>query len=391
VTGRSVTWSAPGRVNLIGDHTDYADGLVLPFAVPMRTVVSASARDDGVLRVTSDSVTDPYEAPLASVPPADGPARWAAYVHGAARLVRDRGLPLTGADLMVTGGVPLGAGLSSSAALATASLAALVDLVGIRWSTDDLALAARAVENEYVGAPVGVMDPWVVTHARAGHALLLDTRTLHEEQVALALVRPGGSDPGTLALLVVDSGTPHRTTGHTYAERVAQVRRAAADLGLDSLRDADDAALSLLPDPVLRARARHVVSENRRVRETVALLREGDVRGIGPLLTASHASLRDDYEVSTAELDLIVTAALEAGALGARLTGAGEGGCALALVEQERSSAVRTAVERELRAVLGRNPRSWWVVPSPGAAREPQRDDRLPPGRPGGRPGRLGA
>lgn len=376
-----VVWSAPGRVNLIGDHTDYADGYVLPFAVPMRTRVTVTARRDGVLRVASDHFPDVHEARVADLMPQPTAVQtWASYVEGAAWFVAQQSAPddavLRGADIDVSGGVPLGSGLSSSAALVTATLGALSQLVGLHWSPDELALAARTVENDYVGAPVGVMDPWVVGHAQAGHALLLDTRTLHDEALPLPLVLPdaAAADDGepAVALLVVDSGASHRNADAAYAERVSEVQHAAAALGAPSLRDVVDATdVEHLADPMLRSRARHVVSENQRVLTAAGLLRHGDLRDVGPLLTASHISLRDDYAVSTPELDLLVDAALSAGALGARLTGAGNGGCGLALVEITRADAVRQAVVAALTPRLGHPPRTWFVVAGDGAHREP--------------------
>lgn len=372
-----MTWWAPGRVNLMGDHTDYSGGLVLPFAVQLGTTARATARDDGLLVATSTRVREaPRQRRLADLAPrADG---WAAYVEGAAWVLLDEGVALGGADVQVDGDLPLGAGLSSSASLVCSALGALLDLAGESWQPQRVALAARRVENDYVGAPVGVMDPMVVMHARAGHALLLDTRSLKHEHVPLPLAQepPGtgraarGPVPGAMRLLVVDTGAAHSTAATGYAERVEQCRAAAAVLGVGSLRDVDELAdLSRIDDAVLRARARHVVTENRRVLEVARLLRDGQLRAVGPVMLASHESLRADFAVSTPALDLVVSTAVEAGAVGARLTGAGFGGSVVVLVDVDASQAVAEQVTRALRQAHLPAPTIRVASPSAGARR----------------------
>ncbi|HEV2825383.1 MAG TPA: galactokinase, partial [Actinomycetota bacterium] len=329
-TGRDPegVWAAPGRVNLIGEHTDYNDGFVLPAAIDRLVLVAAGRRDGGRLRLWSRQAGPPADLELAAV----GPGRvegWAAYPAGVAWALGRAGVELGGADLVVDGDVPAGSGLSSSAALECATATALADLHGAGLDRPALAALARRAENEVVGVPSGAMDQMVSMLGRAGHALFLDTRSLATEQVPLPLEAAG------LCLVVLDTRAGHRLVDGAYADRRAACQAAAAVLGVAALRDATLAQVeqyrTALGEPGLR-RARHVVTENARVLEAVALLRAGELDRLGPLLAASHASLRDDYEVSSPELDPAVTAAVEAGAVGARMTGAGFGGSAIALV-----------------------------------------------------------
>ncbi|MEZ5117253.1 MAG: galactokinase [Candidatus Nanopelagicales bacterium] len=363
-----VAWRAPGRVNLIGEHTDYNDGFVLPLAVPFEVRVLAARRDDRALRVASlqepDGTTE-VVADVEALRPGDV-GGWAAYVAGTAWALGERGVSVPGADLLVDGDVPQGAGLSSSAALECATAGALLALGGDSLPSAEVALAAQHAENDFVGMPCGVMDQFASTHCTADHALFLDTRTLDARQVPLPLAEHG------LVLLVVDTRAPHRLVDGEYAARRAQCERAAALLDLAALRDLSEeglpAALERLDDEVLRRRVRHVVTEDARVLATVALLDAGDVRGIGPLMTASHASLRDDYEVSCPELDVAVDAALSAGALGARMTGGGFGGSAIALVDAASADAVAEAAVAAYAERGFAPPRVFPVLPSPGSA-----------------------
>ncbi|MFU8852960.1 galactokinase [Micromonospora sp. SL1-18] len=335
-------WAAPGRVNLIGEHTDYNDGFVLPFALPLRTVVAAAPRDDERWTVWSELSADPVEFGPADV---DEPGRvtgWTAYVAGVVWALRAAGHAVPGARLAIASDVPVGSGLSSSAAIEAAVLAALVDLGGLDLPADRWPRLAQRAENEYVGAPTGIMDQSAVIRGRPGHALFLDCRTEEIEQIPFDL------DAAGLAMLVIDSRAPHRHADGEYASRRKSCERAAARLGVPALRDvpADglDAALARLDDDETRRRVRHVVTEDQRVLDTVALLRAGRVRALGPLLTASHASMRDDFEITVPEIDTAVEAALAAGAYGARMTGGGFGGCVLALVEAPTADAVAAAV-----------------------------------------------
>jgi galactokinase len=359
-------WAAPGRVNLIGEHTDYNDGYVLPFALPLRTEVAAAPADGPEWTAWSSRGGGPVRFGAAHLVPG-AVTGWAAYVAGVVWALREAGHEVPGARFAIGSEVPVGAGLSSSAALECAVLAALVDLGGLDLPVQRRPALAQRAENDYVGVPCGIMDQSAVTLCRADHALFLDCRTLAVDHVRLDLAAAG------LALLVIDTRAPHRLVSGEYAARRAACERAAATLGVPALRDVStedlDAALGRLADDVARRRVRHVVTENQRVLDTVALLRAGRVREIGPLLSASHASLRDDFEVTVPELDVAVDAAGAAGALGARMTGGGFGGCVIALVETAAADHVEGAVRD---AFAGRGfaaPAAFRATPGPGAAR----------------------
>ena len=304
-------WSAPGRVNLIGEHTDYNGGLALPIALPQRTYAAVRLSDTGLLRAVSTSVAGGVvEVSLDAVEPGS-PTGWAAYLAGVCWVLRQEGYAVTGLDAAVASDVPVGAGLSSSAALECALVAALSDLLALGLLDDDTGRARAAgwcqrAENQIAGAPTGGMDQAASMRATADHALLLDCRSGAVEQVPFDPRAQG------LVLLVVDT-------------------RAETNL---------DAALDRLPDDVSRARVRHVVTEIQRVRDCVDAFRRNDFDEVGRLFVASHTSLRDDYEVSCRELDLVVDTALRSGALGARMTGGGFGGSAVALVPADQAEAV---------------------------------------------------
>jgi galactokinase len=358
-------WAAPGRVNLIGEHTDYNDGFVLPVAIDRLVLAAAGRRHDGRLRLWSLQSEPPADLALAEVGPGkvDG---WSAYPAGAAWALGQAGVTVGGADLVVDGDVPAGAGLSSSAALECATATALADLEGAGLDRVALAGLARRAENEVVGVPSGAMDQMVSMLGRAGHALFLDTRSLDTEQVPLPLQAAG------LRLVVIDTRAGHRLVDGAYADRRAACEAAAATLGVPALRDATpaqvEAAADALGEEGLR-RARHVVTENARVLEAVRLLRAGELERLGPLLAASHASLRDDYEVSSPELDTAVAAAVAAGAVGARMTGAGFGGSALALARADLVGRVDERVRAAFAAAGFGPPAVAAVVPSDGARR----------------------
>jgi galactokinase len=358
-------WFAPGRVNVIGEHTDYNDGFVLPMALPYGTVVAGSRRDDRVLRLRSLRRPAPVEVGLDGLAPG-AVSGWAAYVAGVAWAVEQAGHRLAGADLVLDGDVPLGAGLSSSASLECAVGIALADLAGLPLGRTELALLAQRAENDFVGMPCGVMDQMASMHGSADHLVFLDTRSLVVEAVRLDLAGAG------LRLLVVDTRAPHRLVDSAYAQRRASCEQAARLLGVRALRDVDDlgAALAALPDETLRRRVRHVVSEDERVLAVVATLRDGeDPRGVGGYLTASHVSLRDDYEVTVPELDVAVQAALAAGAYGARMTGGGFGGCVVALVDADHALQVEAAVTAAFAERGFTAPAAFEAVPSAGAHR----------------------
>jgi galactokinase len=367
LTGRSPegVWAAPGRVNLIGEHTDYNDGFVLPVAIDRTVLAAAALRGDGRLRLWSLQEAEPADLELAQV----GPGRvdgWAAYPAGVAWALLQAGVELGGADLILDGDVPAGAGLSSSAAVECATAVALADLSGAGLDPATLAGLARRAENEVVGVPSGAMDQMVSMLGRAGHALFLDTRSLEADQVPLPLAESG------LRLVVIDTGAAHRLVDGAYADRRAACQAAAATLGVPALRDATpeqvEAAAGRLGEVGLR-RARHVVTENARVLEAVELLRAGDLDRLGPLLAASHASLRDDYEVSSPELDTAVAAAVDGGAVGARMTGAGFGGSALALVPERLAGRVADQVRAGFAAAGFAAPEVFAVTPADGARR----------------------
>jgi galactokinase len=363
-----ITWRAPGRLNLIGEHTDYNDGFVLPLALPYATTATVGARTDGDLRLRSAQRAG-EETRLAVAELAPGAVGgWAAYAAGVVWALREAGHDVAGGfDVEVDGDVPEGAGLSSSAALECAVAAAVDDVAGLGLARAELALVAQRAENGFVGMPSGVMDQMASMLCTAANALFLDCRSLATEQVPLDVAAAG------LTVLVVDTRTPHQLTDSAYGRRRAVCEAAAARLGVPALRDVPttelDAALDRLDDAEQRRRVRHVVTENARVLRTVEALQAGRIAEIGPLLSASHASLRDDYEVTVAQLDVAAAAAERAGALGARMTGGGFGGCVLALVDAGGAGRVREAVLRAYADAGFGEPGFFEAVPSQGAHR----------------------
>ncbi|WP_051425744.1 galactokinase [Jiangella gansuensis] len=335
------TGSAPGRVNLIGEHTDYNGGFALPLAIAFRTTARVTPRTDGVVVASSSaSGTEPVTFGVDSSPgDVEG---WAAYVAGVFWALRDAGHDVPGADVHIDSTVPSGAGLSSSHALECSVAVTLNDLCGLGLDRTTLALLVQRAENVYVGAPTGAMDQMASLHGQEGHVILFDARAMTAEPVPCDLAAAG------LDLLVVDTKVHHEHTGGGYGARRASCEEAAALLGVPTLRevqdDAVDDVLGKLGDDVMRRRVRHVLTENARVLDTVGLLRAGRVGEIGPLLTASHASMRDDYEITVDEVDVAVSSALDAGALGARMTGGGFGGSVVALTDAADSDRVADAV-----------------------------------------------
>jgi galactokinase len=359
-------WAAPGRVNLIGEHVDYAEGLCLPFAIAERTAVEATPRADGRMRLRSVSEPDVVDIALDRIGPGSPPG-WAGYAAGAVWALREAGHAVAGLDLAVVDTVPLGAGLSSSAALECSTALAVDELngLGLGDSTEgrrELARACVRAENEVVGAATGGMDQAASLLAQAGHALLLDTRDGATRQVPFAPADHG------LRLLVIDTKVRHRLADGQYGQRRAAAEKAAEVLELHSLREATERDLKRLDGELLR-RARHIVTEIARVREVVALLDEGRIADIGPLLDASHASLSCDYEVSSRELDLACEIARASGAFGARMTGGGFGGSAIALVPFSRVDDVVRSVRNAFAAEGHRDPEIREAIPSDGAHR----------------------
>jgi galactokinase len=340
VTTSRSSWRAPGRVNLIGEHTDYNAGFALPFAIEQGCTATVEPADGVRVVVSSAQRTDRVEVPVAELRQSD--LGWAGYPVGVLWAMQQRGVDVPALHIHLDSSVPGGAGLSSSAALVCSVATATNDLLGLGLDTAELLAITRSAENEFVGAPTGGLDQLAALYCTDGCALLCDMRSLEHRQVPFDLPAAG------LAMLVIDTRSGHRHATGEYGARRAACERAAQLLGLDALRDLDlgglPAALDALPDDVLRRCVRHVVTENDRVLHTVDLLDHGDVAGIGPLLTASHASLRDDYRVTIDELDVAVDTALAAGALGARMTGGGFGGSVIALVATDAVEACADAV-----------------------------------------------
>ncbi|NKY33947.1 galactokinase [Nocardia speluncae] len=370
-SGARRVWSAPGRVNLIGEHTDYNDGFVLPIAIPLAVTCRGVRHADELVRVRSrQRPGEPVRLPAADLAAErDRVPGWARYPLGVLTEFGRRGHRIEGLDLEFDGDVPAGAGLSSSAALCCAAAVALRDLCAPATGDRELIDIARAAENDYVGAPTGILDHAASILCTAGHALFLDVRAFQSaetggfEQLPFDLAATG------LRLLVIDTGQTHEHAGGEYAARRAECAEAAAALGVGSLRDIGGVdQLTGLDDPVLYRRAHHVVSENERVRRVAELLREGaDPRAIGPLLSEGHTSLRDDFAVSTEVLDTAVDTAQEAGAHGSRMVGGGFGGSIIALVDTADAERVGSAVRQRLAEMGYDRSRTFEAVAGPGA------------------------
>jgi galactokinase len=367
-SAESRVFRAPGRVNLIGEHTDYNDGLVMPLAIEAATLVAAAPRTDRALYAVSAS--EPAEVCIdLDQPGAPRTGSWADYLQGVVRALRSRGRRLAGADLYVCSTIPRGAGLSSSAALEVAVAHALLAISGESMGALELAAACQAAEHEWVGTRCGIMDHLAVLCGEVGHAMAIDCRTLRLQMVPLPL--------DEVALLVTDSSVVHQLAASAYNQRRGECEAAVEALravapGVRSLRDVSPSDLArwgyLLPEP-LAARARHVVSEITRVEEAVAALRARDWSRLGQLLYASHASLRDEFRVSTVELDLLVeTAASVRGVFGARMTGGGFGGCVITLAPREVLSSLRERMERAMLDGFGRHAPCFETRAEAGAA-----------------------
>ncbi|MFC7623745.1 galactokinase [Microlunatus sp. GCM10028923] len=354
-------WAAPGRVNLIGEHTDYNDGYVMPFALKQHVTIAARPRHDDTWSVTSINTGDTAVFEADDLRP--GMKGWQAYLAGVVWALREAGHRVTGTDLTLGSDVPLGSGLSSSAALECAMLTALADLNDLEIEPLQRAILARKAENEFVGAPTGLMDQAASTLCVADHALFFDCRDHAVRQVPLA-------DP-SLEILVLNTNTPHAHVDGEYAERRASCEQAAQQLGVPALRDVTDLddALSRLDDDLLRRRVRHVVTEDARVLEAVAVLEQGRLADLGPILDAGHVSMRDDFEITVPTVDLAVETARKAGALGARMTGGGFGGCIIALVPAGASDAVAEQVGAAFADAGYAAPDHFVGVPSAGARR----------------------
>ena len=356
-------WSAPGRANLIGEHTDYNNGFVLPFGIDRRTYVAIGERQDNQLRVSSSFSEQVIEISLTEAKPED--LDWALYPLGVAWVMRE--YQNTGLDLFIDSDVPIGAGLSSSAAVECSVALALNDLWRAGKSRIELAKIGQRAENEVVGAPTGIMDQTASLLARADGAVFIDCKTLETKDVSLGLAEQG------LVVAVIDTQVSHRHSDGGYRSRREACERGAETMGVPSLRElsvADlDKAQGLMDDLTFR-RVRHVVTENARVLETLDALADGQLEKLGELLLSSHASMRDDFEISIPELDLAVQTAMETGAIGSRMTGGGFGGAAIAVISETKLLELEQNVNRAFAAAGFAEPRVFAVLPSQGARRE---------------------
>jgi galactokinase len=341
MVGRAIRYTAPGRINLIGEHTDYNLGFALPIALPDHTVVSYVPDDGDAITVRSDRESAEVRIPLDTAP--GDVTGWAAYVAGVMWALRSVGHQVCGGRMSVTGGVEAGSGLASSAALECAALGAIVDAADLNLDRIEQAKLAQRAENEYVGAPTGLLDQLAALFGQERRAMLIDFRDVDVRPV------PFDPDAADVALLLINSRATHQHAGGEYADRRASCELAAADLRVTSLREVQDrgpSALEAVTDPVAARRARHILTENRRVLDFVGTLGVSDFVEAGRILTASHASMRDDFEITTDHIDLLADTAVRAGALGARMTGGGFGGCVIALVPVSKVDAVGDAVRR---------------------------------------------
>ena len=358
---------APGRVNLIGEHTDYNEGFVLPMAIDRETVIAIAPRPDRMLQVWSLNLDDSQELDLNKLG-AGRRGMWIDYVEGIASALASRGITLKGAEIALNSDVGIGSGLSSSAALETAVGKALVSISGIQLDPLSLALVGQTAEHVHVGIHCGIMDQFTSVHARKGHAILLDCRSLEAKQIPLNL--------GECRVVICDSRVRHTLASSEYNRRRQDCESAVKSLsavlpGIHALRDVTLDQLekhrSRLDDTVYH-RCRHVISENDRTLKAAEALTAGNVAGMGRLMAESHRSLRDDYEVSCSELDILVErAAAQPGVLGARMTGGGFGGCTVNLVSRSEFRSFRQRVTEEYQARTGISPEIFAAEASAGA------------------------
>jgi galactokinase len=367
-------WSGPGRANLIGEHTDYNDGFVLPFAINRRTVLALGRRSDRLMRVSSSFSEETIELSLDELRP-ENLSGWSAYPLGVAwalgqSVAGEQHADLasvSGFDIQIDSNVPVGAGLSSSAAIESAVALALNEIWSLGLDRRTLAKVGQLAENKAVGAPTGIMDQSASLLGEADSVVFLDCRSLESEIIPLGL------DAAGLAILVIDTNVAHEHSTGGYKERRASCELGARLLGVASLRDVSigdlPRAREVLDDVTFR-RVRHVVTENQRVLDTVRTLREQGAAAIGDLLDASHRSMRDDFEISVPELDLAVETAQSNGAIGARMTGGGFGGSAIALVPLDSLSLLEVAIDGAFAEHGYAQPTTFVVSAAPGAARE---------------------
>jgi galactokinase len=353
----------PGRVNLIGDHTDYNDGFVLPMAIDRAVWIALRPRRDGQVSVHSLDFGETRE--FSATSDAHGDQSWVEYIHGVAWALRESGRPVCGWDGVTMGDVPVGAGLSSSAALELAAARAFAASCNLDWAPTAMALLAQRAENEWVGVNCGIMDQLISAAGEAGHAMLIDCRTLETRAVPL---------PSGTAVVILDTATRRGLVGSAYNERRSQCESAARVFGVKALRDVDLATFERRSpelNSVTRKRARHVITENARVLAAADALTAGDVQTVGRLMNESHDSLRDDFQVSRDELDIMAEIACALpGCHGARMTGAGFGGCAVALVNAADTTSFTRDVEREYERATGLRPAIYVCSAAQGASVE---------------------
>jgi galactokinase len=366
----SSLWSAPGRVNLIGEHTDYNDGFVLPFAIDRHTVMAVRPRGDRLVRVSSAFTDELVEVSLDALAPGTL-SGWSGYPLGTIWAASAFGADLEhvpGLDMHLVSDIPVGAGLSSSAAIESVVALAVNELWGLGFDRQTLAKIGQRSENVVVGAPTGIMDQSAVLLGKPDSAVLLDCRSLESRVVPLGLRDEG------LAIVVTDTRVEHEHATGGYAARRASCEKGAATLGVPSLRDLDQSDLSraeqVLDDETFR-RVRHIITENERVLSLVATLRESGAGAVGPLLDASHSSMRDDFEISVPELDLSVEVARRVGAVGSRMTGGGFGGSSIALISRALVGELRAAQLAAFAEAGFGEPVVFEVTPSEGASRHP--------------------
>jgi len=363
-------FSAPGRVNIIGEHTDYNDGFVLPMAIDRRTFVAIAPAEHHLVRVASAVIREATEFKI-DQPQDVLKQKWAKYVAGVAWTLQRRGITLRGADMLIDSDVPMGGGLSSSAALEVATGTALTAIANASIDPEELALAAQKAEHDFVGAKVGIMDQFTAMFGRKNHALLIDCRSLETRQISLENL--------SAAIVVCNTNVKHQLASSAYNQRRAECEQGVELLRrrLPEIRALRDVSVTdfekyqnELPDPV-RRRCRHVVTENDRTVKAATALERGDRGGLGELMRQSHESLRTDYEVSCQELDLMVEiASVQQGVFGARMTGGGFGGCTINIVRADELKCFTETVAEEYRAATQIDPEIYVVKADDGAREE---------------------
>ncbi len=357
----TVVVRSPGRVNLIGEHTDYNDGFVLPIAIDREVWIALRPRDDR--RVSVHSLDYGASLSFELGPISHSGTEWVEYVKGVAWALQEAGHTLKGWEGVMSGEVPRGAGLSSSAAVELAVQRAFATVSGLAWKPSEMALLGQRVENKWIGVNSGIMDQMIVAGGRQNHALLIDCRSLELQPVPV---------PAGAVVIVLDTGTRRGLVDSAYNERRSQCEEAARFFGVKALRDVDARTFSARQnelDPLVRRRARHVITENDRTVQAAEAMRAGDLTRLGQLMDASHASLRDDFEVTNDALNTIVTLArAQPGCFGARMTGAGFGGCAVALVSPERSEAFVQTINEKYKQTTGNTPQCYVCQAADGAS-----------------------